>query len=279
MSTELPLGPDGRCEGGVRLWGDQPRSVAVIHGGPGAPGYMAPVARELAAGFGVVEPLQSAMSLEGQIAELHAQLTEHATLPVKLVASSWGAILALFVAARFPELVARMVLVGCAVFDAASSASIGPRRMARLTPRQRERIELLQQVLASASGEEGDQLMAEWGSLLSEADMYDPLPSEVDTTGVIKVQAGLHRRVWADFVALRDTSGALAARFSGIRTPTLVVHGDYDPHPIDGIRPYLERWLADVRFRILRNCGHYPWRERQAREAFFHLVHNELLSH
>jgi hypothetical protein len=39
---------------------------AIIHGGPGAPGSMATVARELASDWGIMEPLQTVTSLERQ---------------------------------------------------------------------------------------------------------------------------------------------------------------------------------------------------------------------
>ena len=53
-----------------RIYGKPPFSVAVVHGGPGAPGEMKPVAEELSKNFGVIEPLQTASSVEGQIEEL-----------------------------------------------------------------------------------------------------------------------------------------------------------------------------------------------------------------
>lgn len=40
-----------------RSYGTAPFEIVVIHGGPGAPGEMAPVARELSGQFGVLEPL------------------------------------------------------------------------------------------------------------------------------------------------------------------------------------------------------------------------------
>ncbi len=55
----------------LRKYGNKPFKLAVIHGGPGAPGEMAPVARELSSIMGVLEPLQTATSLEGQVQELH----------------------------------------------------------------------------------------------------------------------------------------------------------------------------------------------------------------
>ena len=47
----------------VRLYGKAPYRVAVVHGGPGAAGEMAPVARRLGAACGVLEPLQTAMTM------------------------------------------------------------------------------------------------------------------------------------------------------------------------------------------------------------------------
>jgi len=44
--------------------------VSIIHGSPGAPGYMGTVARELASDWGIMEPLQTVTSLEGQMQEL-----------------------------------------------------------------------------------------------------------------------------------------------------------------------------------------------------------------
>ena len=68
----------------VRKYGEPPFTVAVLHGGPGAPGYMAPVARELAQTVGVLEPLQSRQSLDEQVEELKDQLVENADGPATL---------------------------------------------------------------------------------------------------------------------------------------------------------------------------------------------------
>jgi pimeloyl-ACP methyl ester carboxylesterase len=74
-----------------RTYGAAPYTVAVVHGGPGAAGEMAPVARELARGRGIVEPLQTATSLEGQVEELRMTLESSTAPPVVLIGYSWGA--------------------------------------------------------------------------------------------------------------------------------------------------------------------------------------------
>ena len=74
----------------LRKHGNKPFNAAVVHGGPGAPGEMALVARELSSVTGVLEPLQTATTLEGQVQELKAVLEKNAALPVTLIGFSWG---------------------------------------------------------------------------------------------------------------------------------------------------------------------------------------------
>lgn len=61
----------------LRCYGKAPYRVAVIHGGPGAPGEMAPVARELSSLCGILEPLQTKTTIQGQLEELHGIVREN----------------------------------------------------------------------------------------------------------------------------------------------------------------------------------------------------------
>ena len=73
------------------VYGNRPFSIAVIHGGPGPGGEMATMARELQSEWGVLEPIQTRTSLDGQVEELKAVLETSGDLPVTLVGFSWGA--------------------------------------------------------------------------------------------------------------------------------------------------------------------------------------------
>ncbi len=97
----------------VRRWGHGPYSVVIVHGGPGAPGEVAPVARELAAVKGVLEPFQTETTLDGQVQELRSVLVEQGNPPVTLVGFSWGALLSFILAARHPDLVKKLILASC----------------------------------------------------------------------------------------------------------------------------------------------------------------------
>jgi len=257
----------------VRKYGRPTFRVAVLHGGPGAPGYMAPVARELGRSRGVLEPLQSADSLVGQIEELARQLETNGDLPITLIGSSWGAVLALFLAADKSEMVEKLILVGCAVFDAASSASIEQRRLDRLDQKTRQRYEDVVVRLEQAPPEKRKQIAEEWGDIFLKTDIYDPLTTDLE---VIEVQYDLFKKVWSDFVELRDRPGFLKNRFSSINRPVAVIHGAEDPHPLEGIQPFLEDCLPEVRFHILPKCGHYPWIERHAAGRFYEILREEI---
>ena len=56
----------------------------------------------------------------------------------------------------------------------------------------------------------------------------------------------------------------------------VAIHGDYDPHPADGINIPLSNVLPDFRFVLLEHCGYCPWIERLAQEQFYEILAEEL---
>jgi pimeloyl-ACP methyl ester carboxylesterase len=256
----------------LRLYGQPPFTVAVLHGGPGAPGTMAPVARELAAEWGVLEPLQTADSLDGQVEELRAVLGERADLPVTLIGSSWGAMLGYIFAARYPAHVRRLILVGSGVYEARYAAGIEQTRLDRLSEAERARALELLELLERPDTVDKSRLMNAMGQLYTKADAYDPLT--LDTEG-LDPQYEILVRVWSDAEVLR-ASGELLALGKNIACPVLALHGDYDPHPPAGVQEPLSSVVRDFRFVLLAHCGHLPWIERQARDEFFRILRTEL---
>ncbi len=109
-----------------------PYRAALLHGGPGAPGEMAPVARRLSSRAGILEPMQSALTVDGQVEELRALLQEHADLPVVLAGWSWGAWLAYIFTARYPGMVKKLVLVASPPFEEGYAAEVMRTRLERL---------------------------------------------------------------------------------------------------------------------------------------------------
>ncbi len=259
----------------VRFYGDAPYRVAVIHGGPGAPGSVAAVARRLGATQGTLEPLQTKETMEGQIEELHDQLSAHAAQPLVLIGHSWGAWLALLVAARYPKLVAKLILVGSGPFLDRYVPQIGERRMSRLSPAEQAEFRQLLDALGRPETSGKDQLIAKLGSLVAKADEVDPVPDPLEESDRLPASGDQFQSVWAEAAQLRR-SGELLVRAGQIECPVVAIHGENDPHPADGVREPLSEVLREFRFVLLDRCGHSPWRERHAAEPFYRELEQEI---
>lgn len=259
-----------------RKYGTAPFSIAVIHGGPGAPGSVAPVARELASKWGVLEPFQTAISLEGQIQELADLLDEHGDHPITLIGHSWGALLSFILAAHHPAIPKKLILVGSGVFEEKYAQGIMKTRLTRLNEKDKNEVLALMAAMNDSTIQDKDPLMAQLGGLLTKADSYDPITVESEALDCHFDQSVWKANsVWEEFEELR-ASGKLLELGRQIKCPVVAIHGDYDSHPLEGIRDPLSPILNDFKIILLKNCGHYPWREKEARERFFEILRKEL---
>jgi pimeloyl-ACP methyl ester carboxylesterase len=256
----------------IRKYGHPPFTIAVVHGGPGAPGEMAPVAGELSSDNGVLEPLQTATTLERQVRELQTVLEEYGVLPVTLIGFSWGAMLSFILTARYPALVKKLILIGSGVYEEKYAANITQTRLSRLSEEEKEEALSLMGVLNDPAVADKNTPMARLGKLIVRADSYDPLPRDDE---VLEHQYNVFQSVWAQAQKLRS-SGKLLKLGGKIRCPVVAIHGDYDPHPYEGIRDPLSHLLKDFKLIRLEKCGHYPWLERSARDRFYHILKKEI---
>jgi pimeloyl-ACP methyl ester carboxylesterase len=256
----------------LRTYGKPPFKVAVIHGGPGAAGEMALVARELSSDWGVLEPLQTEASIEGQIQELRSVLAEKADLPASLIGFSWGAWLSFLVAARHPTLVKKLILVSSGPFEEKYAAGIERTRLSRLSEEERAEVEALFEILDNPTAQDKDQAFTRFGALFSKADAFDPKESESE---VVRYEPDIFRAVWPEAAELRK-SGRLLRLAEDIRCTVVAIHGDYDPHPADGVQKPLSAILPNFKFILLSNCGHKPWIEQQAKDRFYEILKEEL---
>ena len=77
-----------------------------------------------------------------------------------------------------------------------------------------------------------------------------------------------HDETWSDELRLQ-AEGAHPAAFTAVRAPVLMLHGDFDSHPGAMIRASLAPYLPQLEYVEFSRCGHYPWLERHACDAFF----------
>jgi pimeloyl-ACP methyl ester carboxylesterase len=143
--------------------------------------------------------------------------------------------LALAFAAAHPDLAGPLVLVGCGTFD--------PAARARLVSARAER--------------EGR----------CDPDSFDPVSDSDEAAAEGPFDESAHRETWADMLRLQ-AEGFYPAAFAAIRSPVLMLHGTFDPHPGAMIRDGLGRFVPGLEYREFDRCGHWPWRERHARTEF-----------
>jgi len=265
----------------LRFHGAAPFRVAAIHGGPGAAGEMAPVARRLSRNRGVLEPLQTACSMEGQVEELREVLSKYSQTPAVLIGYSWGAWLGLLAAARYSESIGKLILVSCPPFAESSAAELQTRRLEHLDDTEKAEYEA-----ALAALEQGPVTPAvlpvppvssvsleKLGRLAAKADAYAPI-SEIDEPGDVRLSAEINRAVWNEAAAMRR-SGELLRQARMVRCPVVAIHGDSDSSPAAGVSEPLAA-LPEFRLIVLAQCGHTPWLERYAKEEFYRTLLSEI---
>jgi pimeloyl-ACP methyl ester carboxylesterase len=251
----------------VRHYGTAGCAVAVLHGGPGAPGGVATLAARLGDEFQVSEPLQRRADGRPLTVERHVEdLTAVVTEPVALIGWSWGAMLGLSFAARHPEAVRSLVLVGCGTYDEATRAEYQRRFNDRLGKDGRRRMDELRDELARATGrDEKDRLIEARGTLAEGAQSFELVPAAGPPR--LRTDAIGHGETWTDVLRLQAERRE-PKEFETIRAPVLMLHGENDPHPGSATRDLLRLHLPQLEYVEFPQCGHTPWLERHAREPF-----------
>lgn len=249
----------------IREYGSSGPWIVLLHGGPGAPGYMAPVARGLAGSFRVLEPFQrrsgdTPLSVARHIDDLHQVVIRCGDKQPALVGHSWGAMLALAYAAAHPNSARALVLVGCGTFDQASRDRVRETREARLDNALGRRLEHL-----AVESPDPDQRLAALGSMMLPLDSCELIDGALEL-GTCDARA--YQETWDDMLRLQ-TQGVYPASFAAITQPVLMLHGAADPHPGPMIRASLMASLPQLEYREWERCGHYPWLERAVRDDFF----------
>ncbi len=253
----------------VRTYGTLGPWVIVLHGGPAAAGNAAPIARGLASSFHVLEPWQRGsggepLTVARHVADLDALVTARCREgPPALVGESWGAMLALAYAAAHPRSTGPIVLIGCGTFDLVARTRLRATLAERMGDDLRQQLERLSREIPDP----GVRLKKEY-DLTRSLYLCDPIAADADSEEPIPFDTRAHTETWQDMLRLQK-AGVYPTAFAAIRSPVLMLHGTYDPHPGPMIRASLEPYLPQLEYIEWERCGHSPWLERAVREEFF----------
>jgi proline iminopeptidase len=248
-----------------RRLGEGPPVVA-LHGGPGAhhdylrPGFdvlaerhtliyydqrgggRSPVARDVAVGW------------REHVADLEALRVIWGLDRLTLAGYSWGGLLALLYAIEHPARVERLALISPAPAWRAARDQFERRFAERsMSPAlQAARKELRESGLRERDPALHQQRLFE----LAVAGYFHD-PARARALIPFRITERTQKEVWASLGEF-DLRPAIAR----LSLPTLVVHGDDDPIPVESARAVAD--LLRAEFRVLANCGHVPYIEAYA---------------
>lgn len=249
----------------VRLYGNAPYKIVLVHGGPGAIGSLKGFSKELSevSQIGVVEALQSKYSINELIEELYNQIKTNCEEKVSLIGHSWGAWLVAFFAEKYPELIENVILVGSGPLEDKYVSEIGARRMKNLS---KEDGALFQRL---CNNQATDEDMAKIPTVFEKSDNY--CLENRDLHKADRTDSQMHNMVWEEAAKLR-TNGTLLTSFKKIQSKLFLIQGETDPHPAKGIIIPLQENGVECEAYILEKCGHSPFMEKYAKEEFFDIL-------
>ena len=258
-----------------RKYGTLPVSVVLLHGGPGAIGEMAPVAQRLSTFCGVLEFFQTKFSISEELLELKNVIKKESLDSIVLIGHSFGAWMCCLFAAQYPSFVNKIILIGCPPFETQYVASIMKTRVSRMSSTEIEELNGLKLQMRDSKISSKDSLFSRFGNLFQKVDSFDPIcHKNEEYPGSFRI----YEKIWDEAQSLRS-SGALVKCLEKITCPITAIHGEYDPHPIEGAFHSLSHCRTHFQPIILKECGHTPWVERRAQDQFFNLLQKEILFH
>lgn len=255
----------------LRTYGSEPYDVVLLHGGPGGPGSLETISRRLSISFGIIEPLITSLSIKEQIEDLNSLIIHNSSKPMSFIGHSWGAWLCLLYASAFPDLVKKIIMIGAPPFEDKYVHKIEETRLSRLTENERKEFLLAENQLTDLHSQTG-YLSSAFINLLTKTDVFEALPDETIDS---KFYPSVYERVWTEALQMRS-SGKLIEVIKEIKCPVVAIHGDFDPHPAEGVKNPLTEILPNFRFNLIERCGHYPWKEKYGKDILYKIFYKEM---
>jgi len=255
----------------LRTYCCEPYDLVLLHGGPGVPGELEPVAKRISISFGILEPLLLSLSIRDQIVELHAIIKGYCTQPVVFIGHSWGAWLGFIFVSLYPDFAKKLIMIGAPPFDDKYAVGITETRLSRLTPEEKKWLLLAEKQIIDAPGKK-HSIMSRYIDLMIKADSFDLLPTD---NAEMNFYPEVFYKVWEEASLLRK-NGKLIGYANNIRCPVVALHGDYDSHPAEGVKEPLNSVLKNFKFILLEKCGHYPWKEKYAKDLLYKIFYKEI---
>ena len=118
-------------------------------------------------------------------------MKKYANEPVILIGFSWGAWLSFIVAANYPSLVKKLILIGAGPFEEKYADEIEKTRLSHLNEREKTEYKTITEKFGQ--GNAGEEIIKRLGEIASKADSYDAMDSEPEE---VDFSAEIFKSVW-----------------------------------------------------------------------------------
>src|SRR5205823_1861128 len=134
--------------------------------------------------------------------------------------------------AKYPTYIQKLIMVGSGLFDVKYAENIMATSLSRLSKEKQSELNELM-IKLDDDRNDSDELFHKFGNIMKEAGSFDPI--QLKPGEVMKGQNHIFNKVWPEAAKIRET-GELLAVGKIINCPVIAIHGDYDPHPYQGVQ-------------------------------------------
>jgi len=242
--------------------------LIVLHGGPGMDGsYFFPGIDKLGKLYRLISynqrgsgrspgDLDTLMLTADQFVEDLEGFRKAMSLDkINIMGHSWGGLLAMKYALRYPEHLNSMILVSTAGADATAGEEMQSVMMQRLSPEDQKNYF---QMLSDGYLNSKDGIIAlskiHWKPYVFNA-AHISLIKDAYTEDMPLIQHHINKSL---------TGYDLHEQLSELEIPTLLIHGDYDPIPMASVNK-IHHAIDGSQMVVIKDCGHFPFIEQPKR--------------
>jgi len=254
-------------------------AIIVLHGGPDFDhSYLLPELDRLSDSYRLIYYDQRGrgrsadgvkpedVTLASDIADIEKVRQYYHLDSMVLLGHSWGTVLALEYALRYPVRVSHLILMN----PGPASADDYKQLKSEWMEKRPEDMERRKAIAATAAFQEADpeavvaSYRIHFKPALARSEDYEKLISRMQAAFIQQGKEGILKARAVESRLMSETWAApeynLLPRLKGLRIPTLVITGDHEFIPISAAE-HIAQAIPNARMVTLKNCGHFSYME------------------
>lgn len=257
----------------MKTFGNPPYKILLIGGTPGVAGEMDSLVENMEKPSGILYISLTSVSMDEQLQELFKAIQKSCEAPCVLVAYDINAWIAILFASAYPEMISKLILIGCPPLEDKYQIDLDSLRKKSLSSVEVNNYDSLKEVIQKNTPK-ADTALLDWINICHHTDGYNPCKL---STSEWQANAQVYNDVYQELLQKRSNRELVDA-ISNLSMPVVAFHGESDPLPVKGVRmPFVER-LPHYTHVSLAPCGHTPWieQEEDVTRRFFYLLNREI---